>query len=70
MINIVYRDIFPLWYTCFWCLLERLGLLAAGRVFPKIVSIRKGVFEQRRSTGSETFSPLIFLDANKNLIAR
>ena len=37
-------------------LLERLGLLAAGRVFPKIVSISEGVLEQSRSTGSETFS--------------
>ena len=51
MIIIVYRDIYLL-----MVLLERLGLLAAGRVFPKIVSISKGVLERRRSTGSETFS--------------
>ena len=60
MIIIEYRDIYLL-----MVLLERLGLLAAGRVFPKIVSISEGVLGRRRSTGSETFSPLIFLEANK-----
>ena len=42
MIIIVYRDIYLL-----MVLLDRLGLLAAGRVFPKIVSISEGVFGRR-----------------------
>ena len=42
MIIIVYRDMYLL-----MVLLKRLCLLAAGRVFPKIVSISEGVFGRR-----------------------